>query len=113
MPHFWRHAVSVGLLAGALSNRVPGGVRDRFFVAGLVHDMGRLLLAIAEPELAALVQGRIQWWDTPWLGFALVLAILGLGGRTVNKHLEQVFLKMGVENRTAAAVLADRAMNGN
>lgn len=60
MPHFWRHAVSVGLLAGALAAKVPGGAGDRFFVAGLVHDMGRLLLAIAEPELAGLVLGRTE-----------------------------------------------------
>lgn len=27
-----------------------------------------------------LIQGRIVWWDTPWLGAALALAVLGLGG---------------------------------
>lgn len=36
--------------------------------------------------------------------------ILGLSARTVNKHLEQVFQKMGVDNRTAAAVMADRVL---
>jgi len=34
--------------------------------------------------------------------------ILKLSARTVNKHLEQVFQKMGVDNRTSAAVRADR-----
>lgn len=32
--------------------------------------------------------------------------ILDMSPRTVNKHLEQVFRKMGVENRTSAAALA-------
>lgn len=32
--------------------------------------------------------------------------ILGLSARTVNKHLEQIYVKMGVENRTAAAARA-------
>ncbi|MES0879861.1 response regulator [Roseibium sp. SCP14] len=32
--------------------------------------------------------------------------ILRLSPRTVNKHLEQVFIKLGVENRTSAAVKA-------
>ncbi|WP_027348635.1 response regulator transcription factor [Halotalea alkalilenta] len=32
--------------------------------------------------------------------------ILSLSPRTVNKHLEQVFRKLGVENRTAAAAMA-------
>ena len=36
--------------------------------------------------------------------------ILGISTRTINKHLEQVFQKMGVENRTAAALLADRLL---
>ena len=38
-------------------------------------------------------------------------AILSLSSRTVNKHLEQVFQKMGVDNRTSAAVLADRQLS--
>lgn len=32
--------------------------------------------------------------------------ILGLSPRTVNKHLEQIYAKLGVENRTAAAAIA-------
>jgi len=37
--------------------------------------------------------------------------ILGMGVRTVNKHLEQIFPKLGVENRTAAAGIAIRTLN--
>lgn len=36
--------------------------------------------------------------------------ILNISARTVNKHLEQIFIKMGVENRAAAAVSATRVM---
>lgn len=32
--------------------------------------------------------------------------ILGLSPRTVNKHLEHVYVKLGVETRTAAAAIA-------
>lgn len=32
--------------------------------------------------------------------------ILGLSSRTVNKHLEQIYVKLGVENRASAAVKA-------
>ncbi len=32
--------------------------------------------------------------------------ILNLSARTVNKHLEQIYIKLGVENRAAAAVKA-------
>jgi DNA-binding NarL/FixJ family response regulator len=36
--------------------------------------------------------------------------ILGLSPRTVNKHLEQVYAKLGVENRASAAVVALKAI---
>jgi DNA-binding response OmpR family regulator len=38
--------------------------------------------------------------------------ILGLSPRTVNKHLEQIYVKLGVENRASAAVLASGAVSG-
>ena len=37
-------------------------------------------------------------------------AILDISPRTVNKHLEQVFIKLGVENRAAAAAATVRAL---
>jgi len=36
--------------------------------------------------------------------------ILNISPRTVNKHLEQVFVKLGVENRSAAAAVAVRTL---
>lgn len=39
-----------------------------------------------------------------------IAQILQLSPRTVNKHLEQVFKKMGVENRTSAATMAVGAL---
>ena len=39
-----------------------------------------------------------------------IAAILDLSPRTVNKHLETIFAKLGVENRASAAVLASRAL---
>ncbi|MGB3621351.1 MAG: LuxR C-terminal-related transcriptional regulator, partial [Ketobacter sp.] len=42
-----------------------------------------------------------------------IAQILEMSPRTVNKHLEQVFKKMGVENRTAAASVAIRLLSQN
>jgi DNA-binding NarL/FixJ family response regulator len=39
-----------------------------------------------------------------------IASILGISPRTVNKHLEQIFEKLGVENRTAAAATAMRIL---
>ncbi|KAA0584436.1 response regulator (plasmid) [Azospirillum oryzae] len=41
-----------------------------------------------------------------------IAEILGLSPRTVDKHLEQIYSKLGVENRAAAAAMAVRALNG-
>lgn len=41
-----------------------------------------------------------------------IAEILGLSPRTVNKHLEQIYAKIGVENRAAAAAAAVRALTG-
>jgi DNA-binding CsgD family transcriptional regulator len=38
--------------------------------------------------------------------------ILNISPRTVNKHLEQIFVKLGVENRSAAAAAAVRTLTG-
>ncbi|WP_034296616.1 response regulator transcription factor [Herbaspirillum sp. RV1423] len=48
-----------------------------------------------------------------WLGKGKtnrdIAEILGMSPRTVNKHLEHIFIKLGVETRSAAAVLASGA----
>jgi DNA-binding NarL/FixJ family response regulator len=41
-----------------------------------------------------------------------IAEILSLSPRTVNKHLEQIFVKLGVENRAAAAGAAVRTLTG-
>ena len=38
--------------------------------------------------------------------------ILGTSHRTVNKHLEHLFIKLGVETRTAAAAVAVQGLHG-
>ena len=39
--------------------------------------------------------------------------ILDVSPRTVNKHLQQIFPKLGVENRTAVARIAISALNAD
>ncbi|WP_020185846.1 DNA-binding response regulator [Methylopila sp. 73B] len=39
-----------------------------------------------------------------------IAEILGMSPRTVNKHLEQIYVKLGVENRAGAAAIAVRTL---
>jgi len=41
-----------------------------------------------------------------------IAEILAMSPRTVNKHLEQIYAKLGVENRASAAVTATRVIGG-
>lgn len=56
-------------------------------------------------------EAEVLYWLTLGKTNRDISAILGLSARTVNKHLEQVFQKMGIDNRTSAAVMADRVLN--
>ena len=56
-------------------------------------------------------EAEVLFWLTLGKTNRDISSILALSARTVNKHLEQVFQKMGVDNRTSAAVLADRKLN--
>ncbi|MEM6941914.1 MAG: DNA-binding response regulator [Pseudomonadota bacterium] len=56
-------------------------------------------------------EAEVLYWLTLGKTNRDISSILNLSARTVNKHLEQVFQKMGVDNRTSAAVLADRRLN--
>ncbi|OSQ50849.1 DNA-binding response regulator [Marivita geojedonensis] len=56
-------------------------------------------------------EAEVLYWLTLGKTNRDISIILGLSARTVNKHLEQVFQKMGIDNRTSAAVKADRVLN--
>jgi DNA-binding NarL/FixJ family response regulator len=51
-------------------------------------------------------ESEVLIWLARGKSNAEIAIILGVSPRTVNKHLEQVFRKLGVENRTSAAVMA-------
>lgn len=56
-------------------------------------------------------EGEVLYWLTMGKTNRDIAQILTLSARTVNKHLETVFQKMGVDNRTTAAVMADRILH--
>lgn len=45
MKTFWRHSISCGIFAKILAQSMTGGLNpERFFIAGLLHDVGRLIM---------------------------------------------------------------------
>ena len=55
-------------------------------------------------------ESEVLYWLSNGKTNKEIAHILDIGPRTVNKHLEQVFAKLGVENRTTAAGIAIRAL---
>ncbi len=47
---FWRHSISCGVAARTLAAQKMGLTEERFFVAGLIHDIGRLVLIKECPD---------------------------------------------------------------
>lgn len=44
MQTFWRHSISCGIFAKLLASRMGGLSTERFFIGGLLHDVGRLIM---------------------------------------------------------------------
>jgi len=50
MAFFWRHSISCGIIARNLATCLRESNVERFFVAGILHDVGQLIMCSAIPE---------------------------------------------------------------
>lgn len=62
---FWQHSIGVGMVARSLARNLEFENPERFFVAGLVHDIGWLALACAKPEMVQLSMDMADETNTP------------------------------------------------
>lgn len=88
MDRFWTHSLCVGVAAKALAAviKIPQELRDEYFVAGLLHDLGKIPLAACFVEeyaqvlqLAALEQNSLLRAENLILGLdhCVVGALIG------------------------------------
>jgi DNA-binding response OmpR family regulator/DNA-binding CsgD family transcriptional regulator len=88
------------------------------FVPADIQDEEQWIILLREESDAAQIEAlmtlfkltiresEVLYWATKGKTSKDIGDILGTSPRTVNKHLEHVFVKLGVETRTAAASLA-------
>ena len=77
------------------------------FLLRLAKDSGAETPAEFSTELGLTTrEGEVLSWLSKGKTNRDIAQILGLSPRTVDKHLEQIYSKLGVENRTAAAAIA-------
>lgn len=81
MAHVFQFQFALSLLGLAFVYllRLPPGVRKLTFEPLDIPSMALFVLGVAS-LCAFLILGRIVWWDAPWLGYAVALAVIGLGG---------------------------------
>lgn len=53
MQDFWRHSIGCAMIARGIAVRLGESDIERFFIAGLLHDIGRLVMLQVIPEDAA------------------------------------------------------------
>lgn len=64
---FWEHALVTALAARTIAKDVVGRMeQNEFFVAGLVHDVGKLVMVMAEPDryAEAMRAGNGMQWES-------------------------------------------------
>jgi DNA-binding NarL/FixJ family response regulator len=84
------------------------------FLLRLAKDSGADMPAKFSSELGLTTrEGEVLSWLSKGKTNRDIAQILGLSPRTVDKHLEQIYAKLGVENRTAAAAIATNASRRN
>jgi DNA-binding NarL/FixJ family response regulator len=87
-----------------------GNAGPNEFLLRLAKDSGANLPTEFSSELGLTQrEGEVLSWLSKGKTNRDIAQILGLSPRTVDKHLEQIYAKLGVENRTAAAAIATNA----
>ncbi len=84
---FWAHSVSVGLVAELIARETRVARPEDAFTAGVLHDVGKLAMMLAEPTLFGEVidlvnQEGMKYRDSE-------LAVFGIGHEHVGSRLAQ------------------------
>lgn len=114
----WLRACLSGASSGALTLADRAGTAHTLSFIGSTGD--EILLRLSRDGTAAGLErlssrlritnreAEVLLWLSRGKSSRDIGEILGLSPRTVTKHLEGIYAKLGVENRTAASVIATR-----
>jgi len=116
----WLDLVQSGKSGAKAAAAIPDHPELRLYYMGSAGS-NEFLLRLAKESSGELPQkfsseyglttreGEVLSWLSKGKTNRDIAQILGLSPRTVDKHLEQIYAKLGVENRTAAAAIATSA----
>ncbi|MBX2989638.1 MAG: HDOD domain-containing protein [Bacteroidetes bacterium] len=89
MEKFWKHSVAVGIAARTLATLRREANIERFFVAGILHDIGRLVMYVKIPDLSreALLRAR----KNNELLYVTETEVIGFDHAAVGRALMQIW----------------------
>ena len=62
---FWQHCIGTAIMTREVTSNVPGPSEDTDYVAGLVHDVGKIVMAWSFPDHFAEIHRQAQGGVTP------------------------------------------------
>jgi len=104
------HAVDAGARRIEITYLSRTGPNEFLYRLSEISPGGRELILKAAHALTDR-EAEVLVWVAAGKSNRDISEILGISPRTVNKHLEQIFTKLGVENRASAAAIAVRALS--
>jgi HD-like signal output (HDOD) protein len=86
---FWQHCIGTAIMTREVTSNVPGPTEDSDYVAGLVHDVGKIVMAWTFPDHFAEIHRRAQAATQPVS--EIEVAVLGvnhseLGALYLERH---------------------------
>ncbi|WP_081193442.1 response regulator transcription factor [Halomonas sp. KM007] len=99
--------LSLHLATGEFRLRYLGTTEHQEYLFRLLNNDGEGESQLLQVQLRLTTrESQVLLWIAQGKTNREIGQILDLSPRTVNKHLEQIFRKLGVENRTSAAAMA-------
>lgn len=65
MEQLWRHSLGVAMMARILAPRTGLKHPDEVFAAGLLHDLGKVIISVKLPDLAVQIEQAVRERDLP------------------------------------------------
>lgn len=101
---------TIELLPGRMLSYVGQIGPDEFLLRLMEGGVGTDVDTLRQKLMLTQREAEVLMWIARGKANRDIGEILNLSPRTVNKHLEQIFSKLGVENRTSAAAAAMRVL---
>lgn len=64
---FWRHAIATAIISRQMARRLNVGQEDDAFAAGILHDIGKLVIDQYQPEKFRLILGHVREYSVSML----------------------------------------------